>query len=121
MVEALQTFAAKGCADDKGALSILPTWHKYLSGTEKDGYCNLNFAFPQDITAILLAVVEILLRVGAIVAVGFVIYGGFMFMLSRGEPDKAANARRGIVNALIGLVIAIFATGIVSFIGSRLA
>jgi hypothetical protein len=111
----LVTFAA-GCNGN----FLLPTWHKYLP--HADG-CKIdldNFMFPNDIAPIALAVVEILLRVGVLAAVGFVIYGGFLFMTSQGEPDKAANARRTIINAVVGLVIGLLATGLVNFIGRQL-
>jgi hypothetical protein len=109
---ALTTFGAR-CDN-----FLLPTWHKYL---EHDGKCQVtNFTFPDDLGAIILAIVEILLRIGTLAAVAFVIYGGFLYMTSQGEPDKAANARKTIINAVIGLVIAILATGVVSFIGGRL-
>src|SRR3989338_3711692 len=104
MLQALTQFAAD--CPNKG-ISILPPWHKYIDGEVVDGTCELNFSIPDDIIGILLAVVEILLRLGGIVAVGFVIYGGFLFMLSRGEPDKNAQARTTIINALIGLVVAL--------------
>lgn len=101
-------------------IPILPSWYKYIDGTEIDGRCELNFTFPDDLGAILLAVVEILLRIGAIVAVGYIIYGGFMYMTSQGEPDKATSARTTIINAIIGLALAIVATGVVTFIGGQL-
>lgn len=66
---------------------------------------------------IALAIVDILLRVGALVAVGFVLYGGFVYLTSQGEPDGTKRGRQAIVNALVGLLIAIFATAIVTFIG----
>jgi hypothetical protein len=54
------------------------------------------------------------------VAVAFVIYGGFQYINSRGEPDRAASGRKTIINALIGLVLAMIAVAIVSFIGRSL-
>lgn len=118
MLPDLLTRFAATCSTN--GIPILPSWYKYIDGTNIDGKCELNFTFPDDIGAILLAVVEILLRIGAIVAVGYVIYGGFMYMTSQGEPDKATSARNTIINAIIGLVIAIVATGVVSFIGKQL-
>lgn len=97
---------------------LLPTWHKYL---KHDGTCQISeFDFPANLSAVALAVVEILLRIGLLAAVGFVIYGGFLFMTSQGEPDKAANARKTIINAVVGLVIGLIATGVVTFIGKQL-
>lgn len=114
MIDSLVTFAVRNCNGN----FLLPTWHKYL---DHDDGCRISeFNFPHDLTAVTLAVVEILLRIGVLAAVGFVIYGGFMYMTSQGEPDKAANARKTIVNAVAGLVIGLLATGVVSFIGGRL-
>lgn len=101
-------------------INFIPPWYKYLDGTVVGGKCDVSFAFPDDIGLILLALLEMILRIGALVAVGYVIYGGFQYMLSQGEPDRTKNARNTIVNAVIGLVIATLATLIVSFVGSRL-
>ncbi len=105
-----------------GGISFLkfPTWYKYLDSTRVANKCTVIFSFPDDFGKILLAVVEILLRVGALVAVGFVIYGGFQYITSQGEPDRASSARGTIINAIIGLVIAIIATTVVSFVAGNL-
>lgn len=47
-------------------------------------------------------------------------YGGFQYLISQGEADKIAGARKTILNAIIGLAIAMLATGIVAFIGGQL-
>lgn len=120
MTDSLLQFAATCQA--KG-ISIIPPWYKYIPKDEQasaaSGKCELSFTFPDDIGAILLAVVEILLRIGAIVAIFYIIYGGFIYMTSQGEPDKAKNAQQTITNAVIGLVIALLATGVVSFLGRQ--
>ncbi len=72
------------------------------------------------ILLITLAILEDLIRVAALVAVGFVIYGGFQYLTSQGSPDDTKRAQQTIINALIGLVIALMAVGIVSFIGTQL-
>lgn len=118
IVNMLDNFAA-GCAA-KG-IQIIPPWYKYLELSEDvGGGCSVVSTFPDDIGKVLLALLEIILRVGAMVAVGFVIYGGFQYMLSQGEPDRIKNARTTIVNAVIGLVISTLATVIVNFVGGRL-
>lgn len=116
MSNVLTTFAAK-C---DSSFTLLPSWHEYLP---KDGSCQIDYSsfnFPDDIAPIALAIVEILLRIGTFAAIGFVIYGGFLYLTTQGEPDKAASARKTIINSIIGLVITLLATGIVSFIGGRL-
>ncbi len=118
-LDSITNFAA-ACEPGSGGISILPTWYEYLPGeTDSSGTCSPIINFPGDISAILLAVVDIMLRIGAIVAVGYIIYGAILFITSQGEPDKASAARQSIMNALIGLVIAIIATGVVSFIGGQ--
>lgn len=49
-------------------------------------------------------------------AIIFVIYGGFKYIMSNGEPGKVAMAKSIITNALIGLVIGVLATIIVNTI-----
>lgn len=99
----------------------LPTWYKYLrGGGGTAGQCNLEFTFPTDIPLILLAVLDILLRVIGIVAIGYVVFGGAKYVVSQGEPDKIVTAKATILNALIGLVVATLAVSIITFIGGRI-
>lgn len=97
-----------------------PTWYKYLDvgfGTDE---CNINFNLLTDLPKVLLAVFEIVLRVGGLLAVFFVLFGGVQYILSQGEPDKTKGARTTIVNAIIGLVITMSAVAIVNVIGKNL-
>lgn len=43
-----------------------------------------------------------------------VVYGGFKYVISQGEPDKIGKAKDIIMYSLIGLVIAFSAFGIVN-------
>lgn len=119
----LQILAATACKLAPGAggnILGIPTWYKYLDGEIAGGKCSPVFAFPGDIGAILLAVFEIILRVGGLVAVGFIIYGGFQFILAQGEPDRIKGARSTIINALIGLIITILATAVVNLVANNI-
>lgn len=49
-------------------------------------------------------------------AVVAVTYGGFKYVMSRGNADATNKARDTIVFALIGLIIAITSFGIISFV-----
>ena len=51
-----------------------------------------------------------------IVAVIFVIIGGFKYMTSQGEPGRVQQAKNTILYALIGLVITVSAFAITAFI-----
>jgi hypothetical protein len=118
------------CGKSIGGFLQFPTWYKYIleepviidpdgSGPQQR-QCNVQFNFPDDIGKVLLAGFEIILRVGSLVAVGFVIYGGFQYIISQGSPDSIKNARTTIINALVGMVITIFASAIVSLIGNSI-
>jgi len=67
-----------------------------------------------------LAILDDLVRIAALVAVGFVIYGGIQYMTSQGSPESTKKAQQTIINALIGLVVAVLASSIVAYIGGNL-
>lgn len=50
-----------------------------------------------------------------VIAMMVIVISGMMFVLSRGEPEKAAKARRGVIYASVGLILAILAVAIVRF------
>jgi len=124
MLHFLYTFAAN-CTPKGGTFLWFPTWYKYLGGiTAPNGVGNPDACIPKivalsDIWLIVAAFIEILLRLAGIAAVAYVIMGGFQYVTSQGEPDKASKARSVIMNALIGLVIAISATILVTYIAGR--
>jgi hypothetical protein len=111
-------FAATNC---KPTFFGLKPWYYYL---QQDGSCNItNFTVLGGKSSILLiglAIVDDLLLIAGMAAVGYVIYGGARYILSQGSPEETAKAQGTVINALIGLVIAIIAIAAVSFIGNKL-
>lgn len=110
---------------DGGTFLGFPTWYKYLDGdhykelsTNQD-VCNPKMNGLNDIWKIVAAVIEILLRVAGIVAIAMIVWGGISYTISQGNGDKTKDALKTIINSLIGLVIAIGATGIVNFVAGR--
>lgn len=113
----------------QGGTSFLgfPTWYQYLP---VDDDCNVSAIridgpdsqvnFGSTIGAVLLAVTEILLRVAGIIAVGFVIYGGFIMMISQGAPEKWKSGLKTLLNGMIGLVIAVFAVTAINVLSNIL-
>lgn len=107
-----------------------PHWYKYLYGVTaatpgsdlRNGLgsagtiCSPSIQNINDVWLIAAAVIEILLRVAALVAVLMVIYGAITYTTSQGVPEKTSNAKDTITNALVGLAIAIMSAAIVSFI-----
>jgi hypothetical protein len=123
---------AKDCGKGNSFFGI-PPWYKYLQFDAANN-CDLQFKLDTNgdgkidasdnsfkvVWLIALAVVEALLVLAGFVAVAFVIYGGFKFITSQGVPDKIAKARTTILNALVGVVIAILGSQIVAFIARSL-
>jgi hypothetical protein len=115
-------FAATGCTIKSGGFFGFPHWWEYL-GTQTDpiGKCVPAFNFPSDIWAVALAVIDMLLRLGGIVAVFSIIIAGISYITAAGSADKITSARKRIVNSLLGLAIVLVASAAVSFIGNRLS
>jgi magnesium-transporting ATPase (P-type) len=61
-------------------------------------------------------IINILSSLVAVVAVIMIIVGGFRYVTSGGDSNKVESARSTIFNAIIGLVIAVFAQVIVRFV-----
>ena len=120
----LSLFAYGTCAQK--AFFGLPTWYKYLADAGQvvvdpaTGRCEISVSLTvPDLSLIALAIVEILLRVAALVTVGYIVWGGIQFIVAQGDSGKSAKARQTVINALIGLIIALISTGLVNFVGSR--
>jgi hypothetical protein len=112
----------------------LPVWYKYLaatpeSSTDGGSGCDFSSIFEtqtptgtkfsfENIVLVGLAILDMLLILAGIVAIVFVIFGGIQYMLSQGEPERTKGAQSTILNALIGLVIAIAASALINFIGN---
>lgn len=109
-----QHFAA---ACSKSNFLAFPSWYEYLSCTSGGTPQLTNIA---DIWKIVAAVIEILLRVAALVAVGIIIYAGIQYTTSQGNPEQTNKALSTIINASIGLAICVLAAAIVTFIARSL-
>jgi len=121
MINQLVTVFAVACDKSGGFFGLIP-WYQYL---KLDGSCNVTgFSTSQQIVSnvplILLAVVDDLLRIAGLVAVIYALYGSVMYVTSQGSPDQTAKAQNTIVNALIGLALAMIAVTLVSFLGKKL-
>jgi uncharacterized membrane protein len=129
MIQLITTFAQAGqCTNRPDFLDVIPSWYKYLD-MKKDslGECAIQFDLIKnnkfnggDILLVGLGVIDILIRIAALVAVAFVLYGGIKYITSQGSPDATKSAQNTILNALIGLAIAIVAAAVVAFLGNYL-
>lgn len=109
--------AGKDCNLPTSGPLGFPYWYSYMPGViTNDGHCSPQLTDLSNIWLIGLAIVEILLRIAALAAVAFVIYAGISYVTSQGDPDATGRAKGTLVNALLGLAIAVMASAIVAFI-----
>jgi hypothetical protein len=114
--------ALEKTCNQTGFLGLVP-WYHYLPDSKFQGCDIKNFTVlggKSDLPLVLLAVVDDLLRIAGLVAIAFVIVGAVRYVTSQGNPDDAAKAQSTIINALIGLAVAMISVAIVSFLGARL-
>lgn len=62
-------------------------------------------------------IINIVLSLVGVIAVGVMIYGGVLYMTSAGDAGKARRARDVILYGLVGLIVALLAFAIVTFVG----
>lgn len=104
-------------------LLTLPAWHRGIP-KDTENNCSLiltnGVLFQTAIIKIGLNLVEIILQLVAYVSTGFIIYGGFRYMISAGSPDGMSAGKEIIKNAMIGLGISLAAVGIVQTIAGSI-
>lgn len=120
LITSLQLFGNAACS--KAPFLGLKPWYYYLP---MDKNCEVqNFELlgsHSSIILIALAIIDDLLIIAGLAAVIYVIYAGIKYITSQGTPDEVAKSQSTLLNALIGLVIAVIAIGSVGFLGSQLA
>lgn len=116
--------AAHACAAPD--LLGIPAWYK---GLQDPGTCDVvppsTKANPDTdgsklrnyIIKIALNVIQAALVIVGYIAAFFVIKGGFLYIMSQGEPSNIESAKKSIANALIGLIIALLSAAIVNAVG----
>ncbi len=79
-----------------------------------------NISIPSDpnsdIRVIIVRIINVVLTFLGIVAVGFVLYAGYLWMTSSGNEEQVAQAKKMLVNGVIGLTIILSAFGVTSYI-----
>ena len=86
--------------------------------TPNSGGTNL----PNDtsLSGLIMRVINIALTIAGLIAVLFLIIGGFRYITSAGNEETAEQAKKIIINAIIGIVIIILSFVIVRVISSAL-
>jgi phage shock protein PspC (stress-responsive transcriptional regulator) len=75
----------------------------------------------QDIRVTIARIIRILIGLLGITAVVIILYGGYSYMTSQGNPEKVEKAKKILINGTIGLIIILLSFAIVQFILNYLA
>ena len=109
-----KTILAAAAAASLGALFFaLPALAQVDLGLQ---YATATGLTTTDIRTTIARVISIFLGLLGIIAVGLILYAGFVWMTAAGNEEKILQAKKIMTNAVIGLVIIMSAFGIVQFI-----
>lgn len=75
-------------------------------------------ATDTDLNVLLVRIINILLGIAGLVAVIFLIVGGFRYITAGGNEEAAEAGKKAIVNAIIGIVIIILSFVIVRVVAN---
>ena len=117
----------------QSALSLAVLMWPVAVGAQSDTQQGLNFirylfsfgglAGERTLIGLIAAVIQLLLFVAGSLAVLFVIIGGYQYITSAGNEERAERAKKTLVNAIIGIVVILLSFVIISVIvntiGSR--
>jgi hypothetical protein len=113
---ALVPVAAYATCDTGNIQTSLSQGIKDAAGGTSDACQDVSGSGNDQLTKIAKQVVNIFSIIVGIVAVIFVIYGGFRYITSGGDSGSVGNAKNTLVYALIGLVIVALAQLIVHYV-----
>lgn len=103
------TFAVDQCSDAVCASSDYPDSIKAACG------CSSVSSQQKTLPDVAINIINAVIGVSGLIAVIFIVIGGFQYMTSTGDATKIQKAKNTILYAVIGLVICALAFAIVNF------
>lgn len=110
-------FAASCGLSPQNLFGIQP-WYACLP---RDGLGNPIITKLSDVYLIIFPAIDSLVKVAALVAIGYIFFMLIKIMYARGDAGKIATATMGIRDAVIGLIIALISVAIVNFAAGSLS
>ena len=114
-------FAAEeggGCGGSTAFFGLRP-WYEGLTESAGSG-CVIKTPTEDELPSFVwMIVLNILVDISVLVgyiAIAMVAWGGYLYMFSRGMPDRAEKGKKTLIAAGIGLLVAIFASVIMNTI-----
>jgi hypothetical protein len=109
---AASTNTATGCVG--GSILTFPCWYR---GIPLDAQNVPQVTKITDIWKIVLNVIEMFMQLIGYFAAGYILWGGFKYMKSQGNPQNIASAKTTILNSAVGLALALGSVAIVRYVG----
>lgn len=81
---------------------------------------NTNLPSEENVNDFIISIINILLGIVGLIAVLFLIIGGFRYVTAGGNEESAESGKKTIINAIIGIVIVILAFVIVRVVATAL-
>ncbi len=104
------------------AQSAAEQFNQGLNNTAKaTGHLNNDKAIFDSPQIVIGKVINVLLSFLGVFFLILMIYGGFVWMMSKGNEQEVEKAKNIITNAIIGLIVVLAAYAITAFVGDLLA
>lgn len=69
-----------------------------------------------DLGVAIARIIQAVVGLGGVVAVGFIVVGGFIYITSGGDEKQIEQGKKTMLGAIIGLVLVLLALAVVQFI-----
>ena len=69
-----------------------------------------------DLAQVILRLINYVLAIVGVIALAYLVYGGFTYITSAGNEDKVEAAKEIIINAVVGVVVIGIAAALVNFV-----
>jgi hypothetical protein len=92
-----------------------------LDQVQCDQNWGINCSNSTDVQSLVVMIIDIVLSVAGIIAVLFVIIGGYWYILSGGNEETAEKGKKTLTNAIIGIIIIVLSFVIVRVISNTLS
>lgn len=104
--------------------SLTVAQYSFAQDRVQEGLNSISTAYPgntrinpqSSVQDLALKVINWALYLAAIIAVIFIIIGGYYYITARGNDEQSKQGRKTLVNALIGLVLVVFSYLIVQVV-----
>lgn len=84
------------------------------------GTCDTGLPTVNATSGNLHSAIQVIIGIAGAIAVVMIVIGGLQFITAQGEPSGVAKARKTLIFAVVGLIVAILAEAIVTFVVSKL-